>query len=147
LIAIAAADGIVRGGPRVWQAIGPAIGGGLVLALLAVFARWYWMTRREVTPQKGLSMVITPAELLIRAPGGLLRTRWEDVVRTSVTQKRAWSVLEGVHDARQLVVTRRGEGPIRYDEPYLGLPAEVAQVLLEAYRSGRLPASTSGDEA
>ena len=139
LIAVAAAEGIARGGPRVWQAIDPAVGGGLVLVLTAVFLRWLWMQRREIAPRKGLAMVLTPAELLIRTRGGMLRTRWADLVSATVTTKRSWSVLEGVHDARQLVISRRGAPPIRYDEPYLGGPAEVAQVLIEAYRAKRLP--------
>lgn len=140
LIGVAAAEGILRGGPRVWQAIDPAIGGGLVIVLVAMFLRWFWMQRREIAPRKGLAMVLTPAELLIRTRGGMLRARWADLVSASVTTKRAWSVLEGVHDARQLVISRRGAAPIRYDEPYLGAPCEVAQVLIEAYRVGRLPA-------
>ena len=139
LIGVAVAEGIARGGPRVWQAIDPAVGGGLVLVLAAVFLRWLWMQRREIAPRKGLAMVLTPAELLIRTRGGMLRTRWADLVSATVTTKRSWSVLEGVHDARQLVISRRGAPPIRYDEPYLGGPAEVAQVLIEAYRAKRLP--------
>lgn len=137
--AIAVGEGLVRGGPRVWEAIGPAVGGGLVLALLAVFGRWLWMTRRDVAPQKGLSMVLTPAELLIRTRHGVVRTHWPDLVRASPASKRAWSVLEGAHDARQLVITRRGAGPIRYEEPYMGIPIEVAQVLMDAYKAGTLP--------
>ncbi len=139
LIAAAAADGIARGGPAVWSAIDPAVGGGLFLVLVAVLARWLWMERRDIAPQKGLSMVLTPSELLIRTRGGMLRTRWRDLAGASVASKRAWSVLEGMHEARQLVLSRRGEGPIRYDEPYLGLPVEVAQILVEAYRTGRVP--------
>lgn len=139
LIAAAAADGIARGGPAVWSAIDPAVGGGLFLVLVAVLARWLWMERRDIAPQKGLSMVLTPSELLIRTRGGMLRTRWRDLADASVASKRAWSVLEGMHEARQLVLSRRGEGPIRYDEPYLGLPVEVAQILVEAYRTGRVP--------
>lgn len=141
LLAVAAAEGLARGGPRVWSAIDPLVGGGLFLALVAVLARWIWMERRDIAPQKGLSMVLTPAELLMRTRGGMLRTRWRDLASASVTSKRAWSVLEGVHDARQLVLSRRGAGPIRYDEPYLGIPVEVAQILVEAYRTGRLPAA------
>lgn len=141
LLAIAAAEGLARGGPRVWDAIDPAIGGGLFVVLLAVFGRWIWMERRDIAPQKGLSMLLTPAELLIRTRGGMLRTRWRDLVSASVTSKRAWSVLEGTHEARQLVLSRRGAGPIRYEEPYLGVPVEVAQILVEAYRTGRLPSS------
>lgn len=139
LLALAAVEGIARGGAAVWEATGPALAGGLLLSLVAVLARWTWMQRREIAPRKGLSMVLTPAELLIRTRRGMLRTRWADLVNASVSTRRSWSVLEGAHEARQLVLSRRGSPPIRYDEPYLGLPVEVAQVLIEAYRVGRLP--------
>ncbi len=142
LLTIAAVEGLARGGPRVWSAIDPAVGGGLFAVLLLVIVRWLWMERRDIAPQKGLSMLLTPAELLIRTRGGMLRARWRDVASASVASKRSWSVLEGMHEARQLVISRRGDGPIRYDEPYLGAPVEVAQILVEAYRTGRLP---SGD--
>jgi hypothetical protein len=141
LIGLTVAEGIARGGTLVWQAIDPAVGGGIVFAFLAVLARWVWLQRREIAPRKGLSLVLTPAELLIRTRQGMLRTRWADLVSASVTSRRSWSVLEGVHEARQLVLSRRGAPPIRYDEPYLGLPVEVAQVLVEAYRVGRLPSA------
>lgn len=145
LIAVAALDGLARGGAMVWDAVDPLVGAGLLVALFAVFARWLWMERRDIAPQKGLSMVLTPAELLIRTRGGILRTRWRDLARAGVTEKRAWSVLEGVHEERKLVISRRGAGPITYDEPYLGLPVEVAQILVDAYATGRLPSSSAGE--
>lgn len=140
LIAVTGIEGLLRAGPQVWDAIDPMVGGGLALALVAVVLRWLWMQRREIAPQKGLSLVMTPAELLLRPASGMLRTRWGDLVSATVVAKRTWSVLEGAHDARQLVLSRRGAPPIRYEEPYLGAPAEVIQVLVEAYRVGRLPA-------
>lgn len=141
LIGIVTAEGLLRGGPRVWKAVDPAIAAGLVLVAALVFLRWTWMQRREIAPRKGLSMVLSPAALLIRERRGLLSIPWADLVSASVNTKRAWSVLEGAHDARQLVLSRRGAPPVRYDEPYLGLPVEVVQVLVEAYRAGRLPAA------
>lgn len=140
LIAITGIEGLLRAGPQVWQAIDPAVGGGMVLVLVAVVLRWLWMQRREIAPQKGLSLVMTPAELLLRPASGMIRIRWSDLVSVTIVSKRAWSVLEGAHEARQLVLSRRGASPVRYDEPYLGAPAEVIQVLVEAYRVGRLPA-------
>jgi hypothetical protein len=139
LAGLAALDGLVRGGPRVWEAIDPLLGGGLVVAFLLIPLRWLWMNRRDIAPRKGLALVLTPGEVLMRTHAGILRTRWNELARVSVDQKRTWSVLEGAHQARQLVLTRAHAPPIRYDEPYLGLPAEVGQMLLEAYRSGVLP--------
>lgn len=139
LAGIAAIDGLLRAGPNVWAAIDPMVGGGLVVAFLAIPARWYWTTRRDVAPRKGLSMVLTPSEVLMRTGAGLLRTRWKDLARVSVDVKRKWSVLEGAHDLRQLVLVRTHAPTLRYDEPYLGIPVEVGQMLLDAYRTGALP--------
>jgi hypothetical protein len=144
LVALAVGDGIARGGEAVWSAIEPLVGGGLVLGFAALPARWLWMQRREVAPRLGLSMVLTPAELLIRTQRGMLRTQWQDLVSVTVVSRRRWSVLQGPHDARQLVLSRRAAPPIRYDENYLGTPVEVAQVLLEAHRTGRLPRIQAG---
>jgi hypothetical protein len=116
------------------------------LGLFAIVARWVWMERRDIAPQKGLSMVLTPAELLIRVRGGILRTRWPELASASVAEKRAWSVLEGTHEARKLVISRRGASPSTYEEPYLGLPVEVAQILVEAYAAGRLPSAEREDD-
>jgi len=41
--------------------------------------------------------------------------------------------------AKTLVLKRKDDTPIRYDEAYLGVPVEVAQVLIDAYRRGELP--------
>jgi hypothetical protein len=139
LAGIAALDGLLRAGPEVWAAIDPLLGAGLVLAFLAIPLRWLWMTRREVSPRKGLSLVLTPGEVLMRTGAGILRTRWKDLARVSVDSKRKWSALEGAHDLRQLVLIRKQAQTLRYDEPYLGLPVEVGQMLLDGYRTGVLP--------
>lgn len=141
VVALAAADGLARGGPEVWSAIGPVIGGALFVAFLAVPVRWFWMTRRDVKPRKGLSMVLTPAEALMRTAKGMIRIRWDKLDRVSIDAKKKWSVLEGAHELRRLVLTRRHAPQIRYEEPYLGIPVDVAQILVEAYRDGRLPRS------
>ena len=145
LVAIAAIDSIARGGPRVWEAIDPLVGAGLVLAVLVIPARWLWMTRREVTPRRGVSMVLTPAECLIGTREGMLRTRWKDLAKVSVDSKKKWSVLEAAHHERQLVFTRLHAPPIRYDEPFLGMPVEAAQILVDAYRRGALPTMAGAD--
>ncbi|HBQ18277.1 MAG TPA: hypothetical protein DEF51_46500, partial [Myxococcales bacterium] len=134
-----AVEALLRAGSGVWQAIEPWMGGLLVLALMAIPARWLWQTRREVKPRKGLALVMTPAEVLIRTRAGMLRVRWKDLAQVNLDAKKKWSVLEGAHRARQLVLLRATAPAIRYDEPYLGLPVEVAKLLLDAYRTGQLP--------
>ncbi len=139
LVATVAVDAMARGGAAVWNALEPWMAGAFVLALLAVPLRWFWTTRREVSPRKGLAMVLTPAEVLIRTQRGILRARWKELLKVGIDGKRKWSVLEGDHEARQLVLTRKHAPAIRYDEPYLGIPVEVGKLLLDAYRSGWLP--------
>jgi len=141
LVGVVAIDSLLRAGPSVWEAVEPWMAGGLLLALLAIPARWLWTTRREVSPRRGVAMVITPAEVLMRIPEGMLRARWKDLASISADAKKKWSVLEGAHSLRLLVMTRNHASPIRYEEPFLGVPVEVARVLLDAYRTGRLPAS------
>lgn len=139
VFALAAIDGLARGGPGLWSAVGPLLGGAIFVVLLAVPARWYWMTRRDVRPRLGLAIVLTPAEGLLRTAKGMIRIRWSTLERVSVDAKRKWSVLEGAHDLRMLVLARRSQPVIRYEEPYLGIPVEVGELLVDAYRDGRLP--------
>lgn len=145
--AVVVVEGLARGGPQVLDAIEPAVGGGLLVVLAIVPARWLWQQRRDVSPGKGLSLVLTPAELLIRTANGILRTPWSQLASVRVDARRWWSLVEGVHEARQLVITRSNAPAIRYDEPYLGTPAEVARILCEAYARGALPAGAPTDSA
>jgi len=147
VVGVVALEAVFRAGPTVWEALEPWMIAGMFVALLAIPARWLWMTRREVTPRKGLAMVLTPAELLIRTRQGILRSRYGDLSKVNLDAKTKWSVLEGAHSARQLVLPRRHKGTIRYDEPYLGYPVEVVKVLIDAYRFGWLPrAAGASDE-
>jgi hypothetical protein len=111
----------------------------IALCLVAVPLVWALLVRRHVHPRRGLSMVLTPAEVLIRIRSGILRASWPRIAHIRVDTRSGWSLLEGTHTARELVLDRGDDPPIRYDEAYLGVPAEVAQGLCEAYRRGALP--------
>ena len=142
LLALAVADGFLRADLSD-VAIGPLPALAVpVLALVfatAVPAGWVGLTRREIAPRHGIALLLTPAELLLRTRSGVVRTAWPSLLRVTLDSRLAWSVLEGVHRARSLVLKRRGTDPITYDEAFLGVPAEVAQTLLDAYRRGVLP--------
>lgn len=126
---------------------------GAVLVALVFPLGWWLMTRREISVRKGIALVLTPAELLLRTRAGVHRARWGKLQRVSIDSKRAFSVLDGIHETKTLVLKRKDDEPIRYDEAFLGLPAEVAQALLDGYRTGQLPkdrasaSSPSADEA
>jgi hypothetical protein len=114
----------------------------IAACLVAVPLVWAVLARRHVAPRRGVAMVLTPAEVLIRIRSGILRASWPRLAHVRVEARSAWSLLEGTHVARQLVLDRGDDPPIRYEEAYLGVPAEVAQGLCEAYRRGALPAMT-----
>ena len=111
----------------------------LLPVVVAVPLGWILVNLRDVSPRKGISMVLTPTELLLRTRGGILRTDWRDVQQIHVDSTPGWTLLEGFARARRLVISRREDAPIRYDEAYLGLPAEAVQQLLNAYRKRLLP--------
>lgn len=125
-----------------WEALGPVAIGALVMSFVLVPLAWLWMTGREIRPRKKLALVLTPAEALMRVPRGMLRARWSTLSRAAVETRRTWSILEGYHAARTLVMERTDGPPIRYDEAFLGAPCEVVVALVEAYRRGVLGAAS-----
>lgn len=112
---------------------------GAIAVALVFPLGWWWSTRREISVRRGMALVLTPAELLLRTRTGVHRARWGKLQRVSVDARRAFSVLDGIHETKTLVLKRKDDPPIRYDEAFLGMPAEVAQALLDAYRTGLLP--------
>jgi hypothetical protein len=127
------------------QAVWPITLGAIALAILVPLG-WIWTTRREISVRRGIAMVLTPAEVLMRTRAGVHRAAWPKLQRTSIDQKRAFSLLGGMHMAKTLVLKRKDDTPIRYDEAYLGVPVEVAQVLIDAYRRGELPMGAGASE-
>jgi hypothetical protein len=138
LLAVAVLDGLTRLGPQLLADLWPVAAGATLVAVVVPLG-WLWATRREIAVRRGVALVLTPAELLLRTRAGVHRARWSKLQRISIDARRAFSVLDGLHVAKTLVLKRKDEPPIRYDEAYLGVPAEVAQVLLDAYRTGALP--------
>lgn len=147
LLALAVADGFVRANLPEGGSLGGipplAVPALALLIALVVPVGWVILTRREIAPRRGMALVLTPSELLIRAKSGVVRTPWPSLLRVTIDGRFAWSVLEGVHRTRALVLKRRGADPITYDEAFLGVPAEVAQTLLDGYRRGSLPIGTA----
>ena len=144
LLGIAVLLGFARLPAGTLALIGPAAPIAIGVCLALVPALWAWLVRRQIRPRKGLALVLTPAEALMRTRSGIVRVAWEGVARLTVEVKASWSLLEGYHGARQLLVQRRNDPEVRYDEAYLGVPAEVALALCEAYRKGVLPRDVEG---
>ena len=139
LLGVAIAEGYARVGPAGWEQLGIALPTAVGLALLAVPLVWVLLTRRAVAPRHGVALVITPAEIIMRTRAGVLRATFRGLARVRIERKASWSVVEGYHQARTLVIERKQDEPIRYDEAFLGAPAEVVVSLAEAYRKGVIP--------
>jgi hypothetical protein len=108
-------------------------------ALIIVPSIWLLWTRMDLKPRKGIALVLTPAEMLMRTRAGVHRVLWEEIARLEITSRTAWSVLRGPHPQRALVIHRKEDSTITYDEEFLGAPAEVVSALSEGYRKGVLP--------
>lgn len=133
LFALVFAEATLRLPPEVSLGLLPV---GALVVCLAIPAIWIALTWRHVGPRRGLAMVLTPHEALLRTRGGVLRARWSDVPALGVESLTGWSLLEGRSVTRKLRIDRVDAPPIRYDEAFLGVPAEVALALAEAYRKG-----------
>jgi hypothetical protein len=107
-----------------------------LVVCLAIPAIWIALTWRHVAPRRGLALVLTADEALLRTRAGVLRARWTEVPATSVESLTGWSLLEGRSVTRKLRFDRLDAPPIRYDEAFLGVPADVALALVDAYRKG-----------
>lgn len=136
LLGVVVLEGFLRLPPETRAALGAL--GPLVIALcLAVVpATWFVLTRRELAAQRGISLAFTPAELLTRTRAGVQRVRWSQVTRLEVTSRHVWSILHGAQRARTLLVHRKEEDALAFSEAFLGVPAEVALALGDAYRKG-----------
>jgi hypothetical protein len=111
----------------------------IVLCVVLVPGLWLVLARRRMAPLKGIALLLTPAEALLRRESGVQRTRWSDVAKVEVSTRRAWSILTGPYEARSLTFTLKDHDAIRYAEGLLSVPAEVVAALSEAYRKGVLP--------
>ena len=136
LLGIAVIEGFVRAEGAVQEAIGPAVIVAGVVALAMVPLVWVWAQRRSMAPQLGMAMVLTAAELLMRTRGGVLRVAWPKLQRLSIDVRGRVSIVQGWAMHRALVIKRKDGLPITYDEAFLGVPAEVAMELCEAYARG-----------
>jgi hypothetical protein len=105
-------------------------------ALLAVPLVWWLAMRADLKPRKGIALVLTPAEILMRTRAGVHRVAFAELVRLELAERKAWSVLLGAHPQRTLMIRKKDGETITYAEEFLGAPGEVVAALGEAYRKG-----------
>lgn len=139
LFALVFLDGTLRLPPGTSLGLLPMAG---LIACAFVPLAWLWSAVRDISPRKGVAMVVTPAEVIMRTRGGVLRATFRRIDDVTIESTPTWSLLDGATPHRKLTIMRRGDTPIRYDEAYLGVRAEVAKALLDAFR-----ASVGDDES
>lgn len=110
---------------------------GAIAICVLIPLRWLALTWREVAPRKGVALLLTPAEVIVRTRSGILRARWSSVENVVVLRQPNFSLLEGRSHTERLVFDRgEDQPPIRYDDAFLGVPAGAAKRLVEVYRRG-----------
>lgn len=143
LLSLTVADAFVRTDPAVRAAIGPVVpalcAGGLLFAPLL----WVTLVWVDIAPRRGLSLVLTPAEVIMRTRRGTHVIPWRNLDRVHVSNKRTWSLLRGTHERRDLVLQPKSGDTITYAEAFLGEPAEVVAGLCEGYQQGRIRVGSS----
>ena len=146
LLGIAIVEGFARASAEERDALGFAVVAAAAAALVMTPLVWAWWMRRSIAPRLGLAMVLTPGELLMRTGSGVLRVRWPNLQRMSIDSRGRLSPIEGWAIHRALVIKRKDGPPINYDEAFLGVPAEVALTLCDAFASGALLPADREDE-
>jgi hypothetical protein len=130
--------------------IGPEVLGLIVTGALLVPLVWIAMSARELRARKGLAFVLTPDALLIRTRTGVLATSVQSLETPTVEDSRGWSAILGLHTDHTLVIARKDDPPIRYQEAFLGVPVEVAAALITSRKSVAIspltPVSTTDAE-
>jgi hypothetical protein len=142
LLGVAVLDGFVRLPTQAQQAINTVPALLLAAALVIVPAAWYLFTRVSLRSRKGLALVLSPQDLLSRGRGGVLRAAWSSVSRVEVQARSTWSLLQGAHTTRTLIIHRQREASVQCAESFMDTPIEVTAALCDAYRKRASSATT-----
>lgn len=95
------------------------------LLSVAVLAAWLvWMQRRRAS-RLGVGMILTPYELLVRGPHGVVAVPWSQLVEIEVATQRHWSPFVGPFAIRVLRLTTHDRQNLLFDAAFLGVPVEV----------------------
>ena len=134
LLGIAVLDGFIRLPASAQHTLNPTPALFLAAVLVVVPIVWFVLTRAQMSSRKGLALVLAPQDLLLRGRGGITRAPWSSVSRCEVTSRTTWSLLQGAHDSRALLVQRTNESSLQCNEAAMAAPAEVVASLCEFYR-------------
>jgi len=134
LMAIVVAHGFLQM-PRASWIIAAPLAAVSIAICLGLPLMWLVRARSEIAPRRGVALVLTPTDALMRTRSGVLRIPWSDVGRLTVNARGTWSLFDGYSPARELVFVRRDGSAVRYQEAFLGAPVEVAKALCDHYRA------------
>ncbi len=136
LLGLAILDTWARAEGHAWGALPSDVPLFLAAILLITPIGWIALARRSVAPRKGLASLITPAEVLFRTQGGVLRAPFAKIARVHVERTIGWSLLDGAYPVKTLVLERTGDDAIRCDGAYVDAPLEAVATLCESYLRG-----------
>ncbi len=129
-----AIDVFLSAGPSRALIAGPVSLAG-ALSLFALLAWFGWIARRRRS-RRGIGMLFTRAELLLRGQHGVVAVPWSQLQDAELKLTARWSPFVGAYPARTLVLsTNTGERMV-FDRAFLGVPLEVIAVLCGYYRQG-----------
>lgn len=102
--------------------------GAAALSLLAIVGWFAWLRRRQKS-RLGIGMLLTPAELLLRGPQGVVAVPWLQLAQAEVQVSARWSPFAGTYAARLLTLSTHGGEHMQFDASFLATPVEAIAVL------------------
>jgi hypothetical protein len=97
---------------------------------------WLIPGLRRAKAAKGLAAVLTPEELLVRLPGGVVRAPWRKVDDVEISRRKVWTALGGAERTTTLYVSREHGQPVALTDDTLAVEPEALAALIELYRRG-----------
>lgn len=104
---------------------------------LIVLAAWFVWIARKRRSRRGIGMLFTRHELLLRGPHGVVAVPWAQLQETELKLAARWSPFVGAFPARTLTLTTHAGERMVFDGSFLGVPLEVIAVLCAHYRGRR----------
>lgn len=105
----------------------PVLGAGS-LSLLAIVGWLLWLRRRQRS-RLGIGMLLTPSELLLRGPHGVVSVPWPQLAQAEVYVSARWSPFVGAYPARLLNLSTHSGEHMQFDASFLATPVEAVAVL------------------
>lgn len=142
IVAVALLERLVR--LPAGMSIGP-IGYGALALSIAIVLVFLLLGARRAREAKGLALVLTPEELLLRLPSGLTRVPLGAITGLELGARRSWSTLGGSEPVKTLFVVRDGGPGLTLSADELAAEVEPLASLIELYCAGAVAEAVSDD--